>query len=114
MLPPVKHVYGGDVGDVIGAYLAANLSPLGAAGGGLVMDRGGYLKPGWNPPMYNGTGRPEPVGAVPVTINIEIGSTGNATFDQMMLAWIKKTVKVNGGGDTQDAFGASNIRFVRR
>ncbi len=114
VLPPVKHVYGGDVGDVIGAYLAANLSPLGAAGGGLVMDRGGYLKPGWNPPMYNGTGRPEPVGAVPVTINIEIGSTGNATFDQMMLAWIKKTVKVNGGGDTQDAFGASNIRFVRR
>lgn len=30
--------------------------------GGLVMDSGGYLMPGWNPPMYNGTGRPEPVG----------------------------------------------------
>jgi hypothetical protein len=30
--------------------------------GGLVMDSGGFLMPGWNPPMYNGTGRPEPVG----------------------------------------------------
>ena len=25
------------------------------------MDRGGYLMPGWNGPIYNGTGRPEPV-----------------------------------------------------
>lgn len=25
------------------------------------MDAGGYLMPGWNPPIYNGTGRPEPV-----------------------------------------------------
>jgi hypothetical protein len=25
------------------------------------MDNGGYLMPGWNPPIYNGTGRPEPV-----------------------------------------------------
>lgn len=31
------------------------------ASGGLVMDRGGYLAPGWNPPVYNGTGRPEAV-----------------------------------------------------
>jgi len=23
------------------------------------MDSGGWLAPGWNPPMYNGTGRPE-------------------------------------------------------
>jgi hypothetical protein len=29
--------------------------------GGRVMDTGGYLMPGWNPPIYNGTGRPEPV-----------------------------------------------------
>jgi hypothetical protein len=29
---------------------------------GRVMDGGGYLAPGWNPPMYNGTGRHEPVG----------------------------------------------------
>jgi tape measure domain-containing protein len=25
------------------------------------MDRGGYLEPGWNPPIWNGTGRREPV-----------------------------------------------------
>ena len=25
------------------------------------MDDGGLLKPGWNPPIWNGTGRPEPV-----------------------------------------------------
>jgi hypothetical protein len=25
------------------------------------MDNGGTLEPGWNPPIYNGTGRPEPV-----------------------------------------------------
>lgn len=27
----------------------------------VAMDKGGYLMPGWNPPIYNGTGRPEPV-----------------------------------------------------
>lgn len=25
------------------------------------MDNGGYLRPGWNPPFYNGTGQPEPI-----------------------------------------------------
>jgi hypothetical protein len=25
------------------------------------MDTGGMLMPGWNPPIYNGTGAPEPV-----------------------------------------------------
>jgi hypothetical protein len=28
---------------------------------GLKMDTGGMLMPGWNPPIYNGTGAPEPV-----------------------------------------------------
>ncbi|HWD44018.1 MAG TPA: hypothetical protein VHM23_09995, partial [Actinomycetota bacterium] len=28
---------------------------------GRVMDGGGWLRPGWNPPIYNGTGRPERV-----------------------------------------------------
>ena len=27
----------------------------------VAMDEGGYLMPGWNPPIWNGTGRPEPV-----------------------------------------------------
>lgn len=30
-----------------------------------VMDNGGWLMPGWNPPIYNGTGRPEPVTPAP-------------------------------------------------
>ncbi len=34
---------------------------LGYALGGVVMDSGGWLKPGWNPPVYNGTGRAEQV-----------------------------------------------------
>jgi hypothetical protein len=25
------------------------------------MDSGGMLQPGWNPPIWNGTGKPEPV-----------------------------------------------------
>jgi len=115
VLPAVKHTYGGDVGDRIAAFLAGSVGPLGMAQGGMVRsyDSGGYLPPGLSI-AHNGTGRPEPVGAVPITINIEIGSTGNATFDQLMLMWMKKTVKVNGGGDAQTAFGTSNIKFVRR
>lgn len=27
----------------------------------IAMDRGGWIEPGWNPPIWNGTGRPEPV-----------------------------------------------------
>jgi hypothetical protein len=32
----------------------------------VAMDNGGELMPGWNPPIYNGTGRPEPVTPAPV------------------------------------------------
>ena len=51
------HTYGGDVTDTIGAFLASVAAPFGAAKGGLVFDRGGWLKPGWNA-TYNGTGLP--------------------------------------------------------
>ncbi len=27
----------------------------------IAMDSGGLIQPGWNPPIWNGTGRPEPV-----------------------------------------------------
>jgi hypothetical protein len=78
-LPGITHTYGG-VTDVIEAFLAAHASPF--ARGGLVMDAGGWLRPGWNPPMYNGTGRPEPVGAarggggihLHLTVNAPVGS----------------------------------------
>jgi hypothetical protein len=44
------------------AAVDPRVRPIGYARGGLVMDHGGFLTPGWNPPIYNGTGRPEPVG----------------------------------------------------
>jgi Lysozyme like domain len=44
------------------------------------MDQGGWLHPGWNPPMYNGTGRMEhlvPAGGAGgdtyVTVNVQVG-----------------------------------------
>jgi hypothetical protein len=114
-LPAVKHVYGGDVGDRIAETLYNALVPLGAARGGVVMDRGGWLQPGWNPPIYNGTGRPERVtpGGAGVNVTFEVASSGTE-FDRFMVAWMAKNVKVRGGGDVQSAFGQSNIRFVRR
>jgi hypothetical protein len=57
-LPAITHTTGA-VLDVIEAFLQANAAPFGAARGGLIMDSGGWLKPGWNPPSFNGTGRPE-------------------------------------------------------
>ena len=53
------HTYGGDVANNLGAFLSSIAAPFGAARGGLVWDSGGWLKPGWNPPMINNTGRPE-------------------------------------------------------
>jgi hypothetical protein len=48
-------------------------------------DRGGWLAPGWNPPMYNGTGRPEPVGgAAGVTVNVTVN--GVVATDKERLA----------------------------
>jgi hypothetical protein len=107
-LPKITHTYGGDVANNLGTVLAAALSPFtGAARGGMVMDRGGWLKPGWNPPSFNGTGRPEQL--VPArggaTAIIQVESSGNA-FDQFMLAWMKKHAKIKGGGSVQVAFGS--------
>jgi hypothetical protein len=113
-LPGVTHVYGGDVGNTIAAFLASNLSPLGARRGGLVMDKGGWLQPGWNPPIYNGLGRPERVTPDNGGMNVTLEFSGGSELDQALLAWFAKKVKVRGGGDVQQAFGQPNIRFVRR
>ena len=102
------HTYGGDIADTIGAFLSSVAAPFAGARGGLVMDRGGWLAPGWNAPMYNGTGRPErliPARSGGATAIIQIESSGNA-FDQFMLAWMKKHAKIKGGGNVQAAFGA--------
>ena len=49
VLPKITHTYGGDVANNIGAVLSAALGPFtGAARGGMVFDRGGTLRPGYN------------------------------------------------------------------
>lgn len=102
-LPPVRHVYGGDISDAIGAFISSVAAPFGAARGGLLMDRGGWLRPGWNA-TYNATGRPEhlvPAGQH-VTLYVQAGSD---PFEQLLAAMIKKYVKVHGAGNVQKAYG---------
>src|SRR6266568_3034154 len=103
------HSYGGDVADTIGAFLSSVAAPFGAARGGLVMDSGGWLKPGWNPPMLNNTGRPEHLvparGGGGGTVRLEI-RTGGSSADEFLATMIKKYVKVRGGGDVQRAYGS--------
>ena len=87
--------------------LAAALGPFtGAARGGLVFDRGGTLRPGFNP-VWNGTGRPESLvparggGGWDGTIRLEIDGG-----DQELVRLLRKIVKVRGGGNVQQALGA--------
>jgi hypothetical protein len=107
VLPKITHTYGGDVANNLGAVLQAALGPFtGAARGGMVMDSGGWLKPGWNPPSYNGTGRPELLrpdrgGAGKLQIEWVGGEHGGDELTR----WIKKNVVIRGGGDVQRAFG---------
>lgn len=68
-------------------------------------DHGGYLKPGWTM-AYNGTGRPEPVGAAAgATVVLEIAPGGGTAFDQFMSTWLRKNIRIKGGGDVQAAYG---------
>jgi cell wall-associated NlpC family hydrolase/predicted nucleic acid-binding Zn-ribbon protein len=103
-LPKVTHTSGGDVTDSIGALLHSVISPF--ARGGMIksFDKGGVLSPGLTM-AYNGTGRNEQVGAQPVHVHFEIGSSGNTEFDAFMLRWIRRNVHVKGAGDVQRAFG---------
>ena len=106
-LPTVTHTYGGDITNTIGAFLSSVAAPF---TGTTVMDRGGWLRPGFNS-VYNGTGRPEPVGAARGggTVRLEVSSGGSAEFDRFMVGWLRKHVKVKGGtgpGATDRAFAA--------
>jgi hypothetical protein len=111
-LPAITHTYGGDVANNLGAVLASALGPFtGAARGALVSyDQGGWLRPGVTM-AYNGTGRPEQVtparggGRGGVNVALEIDGTGSSAFDSLMVQWVRKHVKIKGGGDVQRAFG---------
>ena len=97
----IKHTYGGDVANNLGAVLAAALGPF--TGTATVMDNGGWAPPGLSH-IWNGTGRPEPVGGGGA-VQLEVRG-GGSEFDQFMAKMIKKYVKVAGGGDVQRAYGA--------
>jgi hypothetical protein len=104
-LPKITHVYGGDVGNWIGAFLGSVASPFGAAAGGMVFDKGGWLKPGWNA-TYNGTGAAEhlvPADGQNVTVHIDV-SGANSDAEKFLATMIKKYVKVR-GGNVQRAYG---------
>lgn len=103
-LPAVTHSYGGDVAGTIGATLAAALGPFTATP--TLMDRGGTLKPGLST-VYNATGRPEQLiparGGGGGTLQVEwVGGNGGDDLER----WIKKNVKIRGGGDVQRAWGS--------
>ena len=106
-LPPVQHVYGGDIADTIAPILASALAPVS-------YDQGGWLRPGLTT-VLNGTGRPEAVipssrgggaGGWDGTVRLEI--TGG---DQELVTLLRKIVKVKGGGNVQTALGS---RLCRR
>jgi hypothetical protein len=106
VLPTVTHTYGGDVANNLGAVLQAALGPFtGAARGGMVFDSGGTLRPGYNG-VWNMTGRPEPL--VPARggggkLQIEwVGGNGGDDLER----WIRKNVRIRGGGNVQKAYGA--------
>lgn len=78
------------------AYGGANMANVighghGYHGGGLVFDSGGTLMPGWNPPMYNGTGRPETLAP---TSGPQHGVRRPATLDDVVAALERNTAAV--------------------
>ena len=98
-------------GSDIRPSVVSQLAAMGYKYGGKVMDHGGWLQPGWNPPMYNGTGAPEPIGGINPggTIVLEIsGSSGSGTFDAFLTQWLKNNVRVKGGGNVQKAWGRTH------
>jgi hypothetical protein len=108
VLPGVTHSYGGDIVNSIAPVLAAALGPFtGAARGGMVSyDRGGWLKPGATM-AWNGTGRPEQViparGGGGGKLQVEwVGGNGGDDLER----WIRKNVRIRGGGDVQRAYGS--------
>ncbi len=40
-----------------------------------------------------------------VSVHFELGSSGNASFDEFMLTWIREHARIKGGGNVQTAFG---------
>ena len=62
-------------------------------------DQGGWLSPGYTL-AYNDTGSPEPIGAEPIVVEIDLQGD-----DADMIRRIRKQVKIKGGGNVQVALG---------
>ena len=107
-VPPIQHLFGGDVGEKIPAFLASVMAPFRKGGMIKSFDRGGWLEPGLTY-AYNGTNKAEKVGGDGnVTVTFELVGSGNSAFDQLMIQWLRKNVKINGGtgpGAVDRAFG---------
>jgi hypothetical protein len=93
VLPTITHTYGGDVANNLGTVLAAALGPFtGARAGGLVMDQGGTLRPGFNP-VWNMTGRPESL--VPARggggVHLHLTVNGPVGSPQQLEDWFVRT-----------------------
>ncbi|MCW2919023.1 MAG: Phage-related protein, partial [Actinomycetia bacterium] len=75
---------------------------------GLKADTGALtLRPGWNPPTYNGTGKPELLTAAPPTaapIVLEITPSGSRGLDALFLEWLRNAIRIK-GGDVQTVLG---------
>ena len=62
-------------------------------------DQGGWLAPGYTL-AYNDTGSPEPIGAEPIVVTIDLKGD-----DADMIRRLRKQVKIKGGGNVQVALG---------
>ncbi len=93
---------GGRYGDPIGA--AAHERAFNWYGSGL---SGGVFR---KPTLIGVGDKPERVDIMPLgqsrSVVLEVAPGGNTAFEQFMVSAIKKWVRVQGGGDVQNAFGA--------
>lgn len=84
------------------ALAAAKIAGYSSLG---IYDSGGFLPPGLSM-AYNGTGRPEAVGGggKPHEIRLVVEG-GDTDFGQFMVKFIRRFVRIQGGGSVQVAFG---------
>jgi hypothetical protein len=120
-LPPTKYPYAGQAagGSHAGAQLSWMFSYIGGRYGSPAnawahelnyhwYDQGGWLPPGISLAV-NRTGYPEQVlprgRAAAPSVVIQVGSGPPGDLDRALLTWIRRNVRIIGGGSVQVAFG---------
>lgn len=89
----------GSLGDAMAGAMSSRASWAASAGDGITGD----AATGTGTGGYGTAATPGSAGGLNVTL--EIGSSGNADFDAVMLKWVRQVVRVKGGGSAQKAFG---------